>query len=181
MRSCKGFTVTELLACMAIMAVLFSMSVGHFSSLRERQHAAATINQLSNALQLARASALSQRKRHTLCPSANGENCSDDWSNGLLIHTGTHPTPGTIVTFYPRIGSGDLRWHGFGSGKSIQFQGNGYLLVQNGSFIYCPPTPDPRLARALIINKSGRIRAAEDRDGDGVVEMSSGQPVSCTK
>lgn len=179
MHGCKGFTLAELLACVAILAILAGMSASHFSSLQEKQHATATINQLGAALQLARANALSQRRRHTICPSADGKECGDDWSKGLLIHTGTDPDPDTIVTFYPRIGAGNLRWQGFGNGKTIQFQGNGFLLVQNGTFIYCPKKEDARLAKALIINKSGRVRIADDRDGDGIVELSSGQPVHC--
>lgn len=66
-----------------------------------------------------------------------------------------------------------------GNKSLVQYQANGQLLASNGTFIYCPDNQDKTLIRAVIINRVGRIRMAEDLNNDGVVESKEGQSISC--
>jgi hypothetical protein len=43
----------------------------------------------------------------------------------------------------------------------------------------CDPSNDPKLAKAVILSPVGRIRFAEDSNGDGIPEKSDGTPLSC--
>ena len=53
------------------------------------------------------------------------------------------------------------------------------MRYQSGNFTLCPASRDARLAQQLVVNSTGRTRSAQDRNGDGIREDSSGNPLRC--
>ncbi|MCD6055633.1 MAG: prepilin-type N-terminal cleavage/methylation protein [Gammaproteobacteria bacterium] len=115
----------------------------------------------------------------SLCASADGKTCSNEWSQGQLLfldvdHKGTLKSLETrLRVFAPIPGSGRLSWRGFPVRSTIQFLPTGFPRDQNGSFYYCPENNDSDYARAVILSKSGRVRVSTEVDGEG-------KPLTCS-
>ena len=70
-----GFTLLEMLAALAIVAVLVLVAAPSWSSWQQRRQLQAQSEAMLGSLALARAQALMQQQRVTLCPSRQGETC----------------------------------------------------------------------------------------------------------
>jgi type IV fimbrial biogenesis protein FimT len=75
-----GFSLVELMAVIAIAAILLTIGVPSFSVLLEKQRMTTTVNELFAALNLARSEAIQRGTRVDLVP-VDGNN----WSNGWLV------------------------------------------------------------------------------------------------
>lgn len=180
MHTIKGQTLFELLVSLLIAAMLAMMAVSGWDSLLRKEKARVAINRLVVATQETRHLALAMRKTVTICPTLKGTDCDGKWSDILMVFAGS---PGdatkSALNTYAALSDGQVVWRSFRQDNFLQMQQNGLTLAQNGTFIYCPENNDARYARALIINKSGRGRIAEDLDGDGIVDLDPGKPVRC--
>lgn len=84
----EGFTLIEMMITLAVAAILLGLSVPSFKSLLENNRAASTANDLLASLQYARSEAVKRAKPAFLCPSTNGETCTDgdtDWHVGWIV------------------------------------------------------------------------------------------------
>jgi type IV fimbrial biogenesis protein FimT len=176
MKKPQGFTLIEMMAVVLISGILLGISINGLQRLLANIRATAAINQLAGAVHLTRQAALSQRRLTTLCPTDNQKTCATNWSAGMLITSGN----GSPLAAYPPTPHGRIEWRSFGGSTRLQFAASGLTHAQNGTFIYCPEDKDVRHAKALVINKAGRARMAEDLDGNGVVDLRAGEPVQCT-
>ena len=80
----------------------------------------------------------------------------------------------------PRLGEGErFYWRSFRNRSYLMIRPSGLTDWQNGNFLYCPESGDPRLARQIVINAQARVRHARDSDGDGIVEDARGRAVVC--
>jgi type IV fimbrial biogenesis protein FimT len=70
-------------------------------------------------------------------------------------------------------------WRSFRNRPYLVFQPTGLTDWQNGHFLFCPASGNARDARQVVLNPQGRLRQMTDRDGDGIVEDTSGRPVRC--
>jgi type IV fimbrial biogenesis protein FimT len=171
----------ELLVTLAIAALLLGFALPGWTALMKKSQVSESVRQLTQAIQLARNSALARHRMVTICPSADGQHCSANWGGGLLVFTGDdlEVSEDERLGAYPGITSNRVEWRAFRRSSTLQFQANGATYAHNGSFVICPPDLDVRYARAIVLNKIGRPRIAEDLNGDGVVDISAGNPVSC--
>lgn len=184
--ACRGFTLTELLAGVAVAAVLVAFALPSLHELVARERGTAAVNQLLGALATARTQAIMQRQVMTACPG-RGSVClgRNQWHEGILIFAdrntnGQLESGEQLVTALPPLRDGErIYWRSFRNRSYLQFHPRGYTRWQNGSFLYCPPDQDARQARMAIINAQGRVRLAQDTDGDGIVENAGGDPVAC--
>ncbi|MDZ7668101.1 MAG: GspH/FimT family pseudopilin [Gammaproteobacteria bacterium] len=184
--TCRGFTLTELLAAVAVAAVLMAFAVPSLQAFLARERGTAAVNQLLGALATARAQAIMQRRVVTACPGRAGACLGrNQWHHGMLIFAddngnGVLDTGERLMTALPALRDGErIYWRSFRNRSYLQFHPRGYTRWQNGSFLYCPPDQDAGQARMAIINAQGRVRMARDTDGDGIVENASGDPVVC--
>ena len=176
----QGQTLFELTITLAILSLLGGLSVQGMQHLIKKERGRVAINRLLIATQETRHLALSGRKIMTLCPTQSGTTCDGQWNNRLVIINGRPDNESAVVvSSFGEIDKGRVEWRSFRKGNFLQMQGNGLTLGQNGTFIYCPVDNDIRYAHALIVNKSGRARVAEDLDGDGIRDLRKGEPVSC--
>lgn len=180
MRNQYGTTLIELLATLIIASSLMGFAISSWSQLRERSHGVTAINRLAIGIRDARHLALTHRKVMTLCPISDQHICHNDWDQPLILFSGNPDSSDKYIhRHYPANPKGRTTWRSFRSNKMLQMNVNGLTLAYNGTFIYCPASGNPRNARALILNKSGRTRPAEDLDGDGIPDISPEEKVSC--
>ncbi|MGD8415556.1 MAG: GspH/FimT family pseudopilin [Pseudomonadales bacterium] len=182
----RGFTVLELLAVLAIAITLGALAYPSFDDLVARVHSTSRINAIVSLLRFARETAVTQHRWVTLCP-ASAEVCtgSTDWSTGIMAFAdlnrdGTRQTGEPVLAYQSALDPGErLTWRAFRRHNFLQFRSEGYTNWQNGSFVYCPASGDPRNGKVLIVNIQGRTALSTDRDGDGVDEQANGAPLTC--
>jgi len=181
----KGMSLLELLITLGILSVLLSISMPDFEELVESVSADATLRKLATAIQLGKSAAITNRTTVTLCRSYDGLNCGGSWQDGVLVFTDRNRDRAINendrlvrhVTF-PNS-KGHIRFRAFQNKQYLQLTSLGVTHSQNGNFTYCPFSGDSKLARQLIVNRTARLRFAQDSDGDGIKEDSRGRPLSC--
>ncbi len=82
-----GFTLIELVATTAVLAILSGIALPSMSQLLEHSRTSAAVESLTTHMQLARMAAISRNRRAVLCPSSDGHNCDigTDWSMGWMV------------------------------------------------------------------------------------------------
>ena len=170
---CGGLTIAELLAVMAIAAVLFSVAAPSLAALAARSRADAALDQMVGAARFARHLAVSRGVPAVLCPG-QGPACGarNSWHEGANVAAG-----GKVALALPPLEAGfTVTWNR--SGKALRFRPDG-SITQAGSFFVCAPDADPRKARRIVINNQGRLYLDRDRDGDGVFDGLDRRTVDC--
>ncbi|MEM1231205.1 MAG: GspH/FimT family pseudopilin [Pseudomonadota bacterium] len=180
----------ELLGVLATAAVLLTLALPAFTALADQHRAAAGLNRMIALVNQARATAVLRNRSVVLCASDSTlpeARCAgrDDWHLGTLLF-GDRNGNGRLDRLDPiyRRDAGwhsgaRVRWRAFRNRSYLRFRSNGMTDWQNGSFTWCPPSGDVRLARQVVLNAGGRARLSQDSDGDGVVEDALGRPLSC--
>lgn len=184
-RAARGWTMLEMLLCCALIAVLATLALPNLGHWHEGHRVQQVTETFSRQLALARFEAANRGMTMTLCPSSNGLNCGGDWSKGSLLFSDPNANraldegePILSVLNFDTDGS-KVAFRAFGVQSSLQFDPEG-ATHQSGHFLFCPRSGDTRLARQLVISHSGRVRQAQDKDGDGIREDAQGQPLDCS-
>lgn len=182
----QAFTLVELLFCLAFCCfVLLRLTEPALSAQRERQAIEGLMREIQDAVSLARHVAIHENTITSICRSDDGLHCQGEWLAGYIVFTdanGNGVLDGNDRQLHRADAStlpGVLLFRAFGNRQTLQFDSRGLTRFQNGNFTYCPASGDPRLIRQLILSFSGRTRMAKDLDGDGVVENSQGEAVTC--
>jgi type IV fimbrial biogenesis protein FimT len=82
----SGVTLLELLAVLAVSAILLTIGIPSFASLIHSSHVTSATNELVGSLHLARAEAIKRGGRVVLCPSVTGVSCSGgEWHQGWVM------------------------------------------------------------------------------------------------
>jgi|AMFO01.1.fsa_nt_gi Tfp pilus assembly protein FimT len=184
MRREKGVTLVELVAGVAVAAILVSLSIPPLREQLRSATAAAETHKLLSLLARARVEAVRHNQVVTLCRSADGVACGGSWSRGWLLfvdanRNGRREEAETVLAVGRPENGYRLRLAAFGSPNRMRFSPVGFTLAGNGTFRLCPEDGDVRYARAVIVNKAGRARISRDRNGDGVHEDAQGRPLAC--
>ncbi len=185
METPRGYTLLELLICLLILSILARVSIGGFGELLESRRSELALKEIAQSVHLARSAAIKNNSLVTICRSTSGSECEGDWSHGGIVFVdrdGDRELDGEdeLLRRYEFMNlGGNIRWRAFQNRQWLQITPLGFTRYQNGNFTFCPDDGDATGARQLIINRSGRMRFAQDRDGDGIVENSRGKPLSC--
>ena len=99
----KGFTITELMVVLAIVAILLSIGVPSYRYITNSYRLSAEVNSLLGDLQYARAEAIRQGQWVTVCVSNDGQTCSgtNTWQSGWIVW----PNPAGPPNAVPAAGS----------------------------------------------------------------------------
>jgi type IV fimbrial biogenesis protein FimT len=181
----SGISLIEVLVVLAIAAIMIGAAAPSFRGFSERNQAAHAMNWIIRAVRFTRQAAIIHGATTTLCPSLDGEHCGGKWHDGVLIFTdrnsnrkldqGDHRL---LRLPYPYQGS-TIKWRSFGNRQFLQIRSTGYTNFQNGNFVYCNATREPRYSRQVVVNLQGRVRKSYDTNNDGIVEDRNGDPLRC--
>ncbi len=171
----SGMTMAELLATLAIGAILISAGIPSYQSLVLSNAQTASVNEFIAGLSLARSEAITKNVRVTACTSKNGIACdaTANWSDGWLVFADMD-NDGTLDAAEPvlktsgetsRLSTKSSEFTSF-----ITFRPNGRAMVNTprentGQFTFCDKR-GASYAKTVIIETSGRPRASKyDIDG----------------
>jgi type IV fimbrial biogenesis protein FimT len=183
----QGISTTELIIVLAIGGILCSAAIPSMLQFREQQQSAIALNQVIGAVHFTRNAAITHRATVTLCPSADGVQCTvrDNWHLGAIAFVdtdgdGQRGDDEQLLRVFPALsGGGRIYWRSFRNRSYLQMTATGVTPWQNGHFLYCPADSDVRHARSIIVNAQGRIRTARAPSEDTIVRDAQGRPLAC--
>ena len=182
----NGLTLLELIITISIGAILVSISSGNWTRATEKFLAAQVNSNVRLLFHQARQYAVLNRTIITICPLGQNNHCTSDWNRPVSIFS--DPDSAKKLTSKDKLlrvlelsSKGDLASSSVGHGnrRYFQYTPDGSVNGSIGHLIWCPPSRNNRSAVQARINFGGRLRWASDRDKDGIVEDSSGQPITC--
>jgi len=182
----RGFTLIELVAVLAIIAIMVSMVIPSMAKLYARSEATTSINWIITAVNFTRHAAISFRTTATLCPKKPDHfTCGGHWHEDLMIFADRNEDGKFNQDDYliHQISSqkvtGTFKWRSFRNRQFLQLTRFGYTNYQNGNFVYCPAGKNSKLARQIVINVQGRARTVNTRNQDGIPIDRKGKPLKC--
>jgi len=162
----SGHTLAELLAGMALAALLVVMALPGYRAWIADEQLMNHARLLAGSMQLARSEAIKRGHRVNLCKSANGVQCADAgrWDQGFILHgdfdrTGEVDGADTIIRFEPaprdiRVSANRplqdyVSYTSFGHARMLSG------ALQMGTFTVCKPG---RRAVEVVLVATGRVR-----------------------
>jgi len=195
MNGAKGFTLTELVIALAVIAILMGIGAPSMQVAAKNAKMVAVTNELVGALQIARSESVKQSLNVSVCARGTNVSCGDNWRNGWLVFQDAGATRGklddgeTILAVNQEIDpSIDVVNSAITAGASGSANSRSYIRFSprggsnwrgGGSFIICDGRGD-EAARALNIVMSGDVRNARE-DENGKKYDAFGQSVVCPK
>ena len=158
-----GFTRIELLIVTTITALVFAVGIPGMRSLIVRSDGTATMMELRRFLEHSRQTAITRGVDILVCGTANGVNCTRNWSGIPLVayvdrnrnRLWDKGDERIAITQISR--NATVRWRASGGRNYLRFVASGGVL-EFGTFTYCPRIRDINLVRRMTINFTGRPR-----------------------
>ena len=154
----RGLTLIELMIAVAISAILMALAGPSFQQALGRNRLSSAASELTGAVQLARAEAIRNNRRVTLCRSEDGSACSTSSSTwpGWIVFVDTDGN-GVRDSGEPVVKSGTFDGplsarssaNLTSAGERITFRGDGIAraangqALMNGTLSVCLPVTDP--------------------------------------
>lgn len=183
-RSSRGLTLIELCIALSILAVITLSTASFAPGVIQNQRADTAIKEMLSLFQLARTQAITSGSIVTICPLDAIGQCSNNWDGPVSLFRDPDNNRSLvddeeIIKQIENFSHGTLK-AAPSHRRYFQFNSLGNSKGTLGNVTYCPRSGDPRFIRKLIINFSGRVRLAQDKNNDGLVENASGKPISCS-
>ncbi len=198
----RGFTLLELLVTVLIAGILLAVGIPALTDSIERNRIVAEMRELNNNLAYARSEAVSSNTFVSVCARASNSACGTNWNNGLLVFNdngdsgrgdGIRTNDEPLLRVYDGSGKKNVLTAVDITGQSINsiiFNSRGALhaslvgaTLSNRparlSFILCGQQKTLELARALILEITGRAIPSRDTNNDGKHENATGAAISC--
>jgi type IV fimbrial biogenesis protein FimT len=160
----SGQTLIELMVTAAIAVALGVLALPSLRGwLQDARHASRTTAFVVSA-QLARGEALRRAHPVTLCASADGARCSEDYSQGWIVFEdqdgdGDRQAAEPLLDVYASRSGGTVR----STRPRYVWRPHGRRST-NGTVTFCSPTPSGR-SRAVIVSYTGRPRTSDRLSG----------------
>jgi type IV fimbrial biogenesis protein FimT len=188
----RAFTLLELLATIAIAAIVLTVVVPGFTTVVQNNRLVAAHNDLVSALHLARGEAIARMEPATVCRSNSGTACDGtEWEDGWIVFHDedrdgiVDAGDDTIVRGWPALPMTLTLRSNMGGRVTFNEQG---AALNAGTLTVCDIRDESsdadareKHASAIILSPAGRIRNAIDTDSspDGIVDNGSDNNVSC--
>ncbi len=161
----SGFTLVELLATIAIIAILFGIGVPSFRTVTTSSRVSSEINGLLVDLQFARSEALKEGQPVTMCVSTDGASCTGgtDWKAGWIAFSDPNADANVDVSETllkiqkPFTGTDSLTEAN--SLSSLTFNREGFALnLASGAFLTLhDSSSNKRFTRCLAVTLTGSM------------------------
>ncbi len=162
----KGFTLTELVISVAIIAILMSLAVPSFSSIRKNGLIRTQINDFHLALLQARSEAMTRISRITVCGSRDGSQCAaTSWAQGWIVFTDGNSNARVdageeILRVHEALEGGTTLVGNSPVSSYISYIGNGRTrrisgALQRGTVVLCDDRGFEK-GKAIVFNAAGR-------------------------
>jgi type IV fimbrial biogenesis protein FimT len=171
----RGITLPELVFAMAIVAGLLGWGVPSFRDLQRNVERTREVNQLVQAVYLARSEAIKRNGVVSLCPSDGNGHCAPTgapWQRGWIVFVNRdRDSPAVrdagedLLRIYAPWDRGAVT----ANRATLSFRPFGQVGV-TATFTFCDDRGPPA-ARAVIVSQAGRPRVS-DRNA-------SGRPLAC--
>ena len=165
----SGFTLTELLATLAVSGVVMSMALPSLSGLISDEQRTSSVNELVNTLHLARSAAITRNQSVTVCASSDSLTCQGKaWENGWIAFVDSdldRRPDGPELLNVGTAASADITIRSAEFQPYLSYRANGQIMVNrldenSGAFSIC----DARgadAARVIVILPAGLPRLSE--------------------
>ena len=159
-RRVAGVTLVEIVLVLVIVAILAGFAAPSFKNFIDQTRVSTASNALLRALALTRNLAVTQNRLATVCPSADGRQCSEDWSAGWRVYA--TPTTGSATSnpdasVHVHALSTPVRiYTGSKIRTGVTYNGKGVAVspagMANGTFTLCAGTH----VRQVVVSVGGR-------------------------
>ena len=163
----RGFTLTELVVAMGIVAILLAIGAPSYRYVTTTNRVSSEINGLLGDLQFARAEAIREGQTVSVCAAnTSGSQCSgtESWTNGWIVFSDS-PTLGTIdgndtvLRLQKPLASGDSLTVNTANINAVTFTREGFALSLPGSITLKlqDSTATPAYTRCLALTVVGAM------------------------
>ncbi len=167
-RASAGFTMTELVITMSIVAILMAIGVPSFKYVTTSNRVSTEVNGLLGDLQFARSEAIKEGLPVTVCSSTDGATCNggNSWQTGWIVflnwNSAADPqNAAAVVRWQTAFSSLDTFQPSNGSFQAITFNREGYgTNTQNATTITLQlhdSTSNAAWTRCLAISPVGML------------------------
>jgi type IV fimbrial biogenesis protein FimT len=176
MKRQQGVTLIEMLATIAVIAILGAFAAPSFRNLTLNSERTATVNSFFHALFLARSEAIKRGEVVTVCKSADGSTClnSGEWTSGWMVFVNkdrdeppVHDEDEPVLRLYPSRSRGKIT----SNRPAYSFRPYAQGIV-NGTIVFCDSRGSAE-ARAIIISQTGRPRVSQRDASNRALQCSS--------
>ncbi|MGQ4583794.1 GspH/FimT family pseudopilin [Lysobacter sp. F60174L2] len=165
----RGFTLIELMVTLVVLGTTLVLAAPSLSSLYRELNATAVYHQLTVSLAVARMGAVRRGQPVSVCPSRDGQRCSDDvvWDDGWIVFSdpqrnGQPVSVAAVLHHVERVGPG-LALRSTGGRTLLRFAPDGWSHGSNVSIRLCREDKALLLGK-VVVNVAGRSRT-ERTDG----------------
>ena len=161
----RGFTATELIIVIAIVAVLAAIASPSLVRIMQTNRIATEATQFVGDLQYARSEAIRQGGNVTLCPSTTGSSCTGGlaWQSGWIMFSDPNANRALdsgemLIRHQPGWAGTDTMTASADELGTLSFSRDGFLigLPASGRFVLTTTPEDATLTRCVLVNVTGR-------------------------
>ncbi len=181
----RGLTLVEMLATLAVLALLTYFGLPGMARLLEETRSETAIHAVRGGINFTRSAAATHNQPAIMCPLGADGHCHGDWSQGFAVFVDTlgnarhDPETPVLRSFAPVPRGASLRFRAFGTTRHLRMLPNGQTAWQNGRFEYCPPPGSRARPRVLVVNVQGRGRLLRPEDIDPGRTSGPNRAVAC--
>lgn len=174
----QGFTLIELTIVLAIITLLLSAGGPSYRFFINQSRIQSDIGNLLMMLRMTRQQAILSTSTAVLCPSNDDTTCVRNWKLPLIQFIDRNKNkkrdPEEAIEKRYQVFNGDDVFIKYPK-TQVRFDAHGMANFYNGTFEYCLD----EAVKGIIISRIGRIRFAQDLDGDHIPDVKAGTPVTC--
>ena len=164
----QAFGLVELLMVLVLLGIIFGVAVPSFGNLLERTRQNAEVDQLVDAINLARGTAITRNKVLSLCAGNDLCDGSARWRQQILIFLDDNRNgqrdAGEVLLRQLQLPAGlNWNWSNSRSQKHLAFLPSGLTHRLNGTFTLCQ---GERAIRDVVISVTGRVRFRTPANSD---------------
>lgn len=151
MEKTSGFTLVELMIAILILSILTAMAAPNFRNLIVSNRLSTEVNDLQTTFAFARSEAIKRNTAISICPSIDGNLCSNSWNHGWIVYV---TADNSVLRKFPAINSQD-NLTSSSNVMSIQFDVAGRPTVAT-TFNLCSTYAQAASTKQIQLTLSGK-------------------------